>query len=180
MKKRLAILLAVLVVAAPFVAVVSVPELRERVRSRWHVHKLRSEDPETRRLMVATLVAKGPAEIDDVLPEVVAAAVVDVSSRSIFVGSRDAPKPGQKTVMLVVRAHHTSEVELAVERAFTALPDEVELPVEKMLFQSPLFRLGQGRTLFVTADDRLEMAVPLVGELGERILATVEERLRAR
>ncbi len=179
-KKRVLIVAAVLLLAAPPVAVMSVPELRERARDRWHIHKLRSDDPERRRTMVATLVAKGDAEIDELMPELVAAAVIDVRSCSVFVASREENARAIRTVSLVVRAHHTNEVDLYVERAFTPVPDEIELPVEKVLFQGPLFRLGHGRTLFVTEDDRLAIAVPLKGDAGERILAAVEERLRAR
>lgn len=177
LKKRIAMVGLVLVVLAPAVTFVCVPEARERVRTRWHVHKLRSQDPEIRKAMIGALVAKGPAEIDDIFPEVVAAAVMDVSSRSVFIASREK-KAGRAVIALVpYDAHHNEPTDVYVERALTPIPDEVLFSVGNVLFPGPLFRFSQARSLFVTSNDRLAIVVPLEGERGAQILAIVEERL---
>lgn len=172
---------AVLLVAlvAPVVVVASSPELRRRARRRWDARQLASTNLATRRAAVDRLLAVGGADLDALFPEVVAAAVMNVSSRAVWVGREKILDERDAVVMRALsRSGGWLQTQscFEFERRLTAVPRR--LSQEKLDPARPLWRVGSGRSLFVAADEELQIVVPLNGEQGERILAAVEERLR--
>jgi len=182
-RKRLLVLLALLaLLALPPSLVLLVPEWRERAHDRWLIHKLRSDDRERRKLVIAALLARPRADIsDEVFPELVAAAVAEVESRSVFVGRVRTGKPSSKSITLTRMppfAPEPPESVVDIERALTPMPEEAWIFDDQVALQSPVFRLSNARSLFVMKGFPLELVVPLEGELGDAVLAAVEERLR--
>jgi hypothetical protein len=167
------------------VAIAAVPDLRWRVEKRWLLHELQSPDATTREATSQKLLARGRPEIDEVFPEIVAAAVINVESASRFVaiGASDRhPGPGVVRIFLEQLGHYNGPY-LHVERCLVgSVPRELEGWDEPA---RPLFEVSEERSLFVggrrsvgSERYRLVLVVPLRGELGSRIIAEVEARLR--
>ena len=181
-KRRFVLGVLVVLVTAPVIAVAVVPEWRERAHMRWMVHKLRSPDRETRERAIGALLAKGRPDIDEVFPEVVAAAVANVgSSRTVLVGMVHHGHPGPKAIpMQYSDLDFTTNSRVPyvdIERALSPTPEFLSLSMEQVALQGHLFRLSNARSLIVGEGQRLVLLIPLEGELGDRILDTVERRL---
>lgn len=181
-RKRTAIVSVLLVaVLGPAATVAVVPALRRRVRTRWDAHRLRSRDAATRKAAAGAVVERGGPELEELFPEVVAAAVMDVESRSVIVAARGEggrqielwnyrPLPAASSPSVI-----GSVDGLRIERSLEASPVRLILSSNTVtLLHSPT----TARALWVTEGNLVRLVVPLEGERGERILAAVEERLR--